>query len=418
MRSTHGPVLALSGRAVLSLVMVLWWVVPNLLYADQPGGRHGERRAIDRHHVGSFHVRVHAPMRTVPKGAIAPHAGTHSVRVDVRKPLGRMLDRVEIYVDRTLRRTLHEPQFTLDLDAVPTGPYAITAVAYLDNGERAEDVLLANAISPPENVDVHDVELWVGAFDRRNRAAHDLEVEQFTILENGVPQTIERFRPAHEAPLTVGILADVSPTMTQDGALDEAVARAGDFLSDILRPGDRAGLFTFREKPEVVAPFGDDLDALRAALEGVTVDRSWAGTAIHDSVAEVLRQFDNQDGRRALLVITDGLDNRSQRLMPEVIMLARRAGVRVYAFLVGRRALGPALVDLARETGGTSHRVRHPVDLARVYRRISRELRGQYLVGYRSSWAGKDDTRCRRVEVAIAHEARALTARAMRRYCP
>ncbi len=372
---------------------------------------HAEARGRLDGRLGGFFVAVRE------RPAALPGRAGFSAWVEVQVPPGRTVERVEIYVDQDLRSTFHQPPFALALPDVPSGPFAITAVAYLDNGDRAEDVLLANAAVPPEKVDVHDVELWVGAFDRRNRAADDLEAADFTVLENGVPQTIERFRMASELPLNVGILLDVSPTMEHDGALDEALARADAFLEDVLRPGDHAGLFTFREQPTAVVPFVSDLAALRAGLATVEVDRTWVGTAIFDSVVEILPRFGSLVGRRALLVITDGLDNHSRYRLADVIPRARRANVRVYAMLVGRRALGPDLADLARETGGMSHRVRHPVDLSRIYRQIGNELRSQYMVGYRSSWAGRDEG-CRRVEVAVERDARALEARTMRGYCP
>ncbi|MEZ5286976.1 MAG: VWA domain-containing protein [Vicinamibacterales bacterium] len=233
--------------------------------------------------------------------------------------------------------------------------------------------------------------------DKRGRLVTGLEAGDFEVLDRGEPRAISQFR-TERAPLSLAILFDVSGSM--DVAERFTAARfAAHHLLSMLEPGrDEAALFAFDSRLHEVAPFTVDTRALNGALGEVD---PFGATSLHDAIAEAAdRVAVRTNPRRAVVVITDGIDTSSARTPAEVSGVAAAIDVPVYVIATvlgiddpgsdratpqaGRKA--PAHIgtieDLARWTGGTLLYANGPASTSKAARNIVDELRNLYLIGF------------------------------------
>ncbi len=323
-------------------------------------------------------------------GLVAKAAATASAprraRAEVRVPDGRTLDRVEIFVDDRRIATLYQAPF---LQPLPAGapPRFVRAVAYLKDGETAEDTVLLDTPGYVEHLDVQLVEVYAAVRDAARRPVTDLKAEDFTLKDSGVAQTISRFERVTDLPISAALLIDTSSSMAK--SLPQAQRAALAFV-DTLAAKDRAAVIPFSERPRLAVKLTANLDELHRALSGV---QALGGTAIFDSLVFTLHYLQGVRGERAILLLTDGGDRSSKFGFEEALDYSRRAGVTIYSIglgigrldLVARSRLG----KLAAETGGRSWFVDSAAELAGVYAEIGEDLRSRYLLAYQPSVAGK-----------------------------
>jgi len=336
-------------------------------------------------------------------------------QAEVEVPEGDRLDRVELYLNDDRLATLYQPPFAQPV-LLPGGLGAayVRAVAYLADGHAAEDLVFVNA---PENLDqleVRMVELYTSALDRRGRPADDLERDDFIVREEGEVQEVRRFERVRELPIWAGLLLDRSNSMAEE--IREVAAGALAFFDQVLTPKDRAAVLTFNHQPELVVRFTGDREVLAGGVAGIYTD---GGTALYDSLVYALYYFSGINGKRALLVITDGDDEGSRYGFDDALDYARRTGVAIYTIglgLPGKSAqIQMQLQRLAAETGGRSFLISRASDLQRVYESIEEELRSQYLLAYQSTYGGRD--RAFR-EVAVEVKRPGVSASTIRGYFP
>jgi Ca-activated chloride channel family protein len=225
----------------------------------------------------------------------------------------------------------------------------------------------------------------------------DLRREHFTLLEDGVAQEIAFFG-AGEVPVDLVLMLDTSASMRP--RLSVAQRTAVNFVRS-LGAGDRAAFMTFGARSQVRRPFTLD----RATLEEAIGEASTGGqTALYNAIYVALREFGSLetgdaggDGgnirRRAIVVLSDGVDTASLVTFDRVMELARRSGVAIYTISL-RLGVTPAQTErpvaeadyemraLARETGARSFFPSQLNDLDGVYGSIARELAHQYSLGY------------------------------------
>lgn len=255
-------------------------------------------------------------------------------------------------------------------------------------------------IQDEEQVTVRSVLLPAAVEDAKGRIVRGLTVDDFRVLENTVPQIIDFFSIEGNEPISVAFLLDVSGSMRNSGKLVAAKEAIRYFL-DNLRPKDRFALVGFAdEQVSWITDFTSDRDRF---LERLEVQEGFGQTALHDAVAATPALVDRAVvGRKAIVLITDGVDNASQLSEFEAIGLAREVEVPIYA--VGFTSLPSAIREertpsndervlrrFAKETGGAAFLVNDPDELKEAVARINGELRYQYLIGYRPShddWDG------------------------------
>jgi len=331
-----------------------------------------------------FALRLLEP-RSIPAAAERVHA---LAQVDL--PEGESLDRVEFYVNDALYATLYQPPFEQSLP-IPRGAEVawIRAVAHLADGGAAEDVRLIGAGEMSAAVDVDFVELYATFLDRRGHPIDDLAAGEVTVTEDGKPQEIRRFEHVADLPIHAGVLLDTSSSMAEE--LADAEQAALRFFSEVLTDRDRAAVITFSDQPHLAARFTRSVEVLAGGLAHLEADGE---TALWDALAYALHYFSGIRGKRALVLISDGLDSHSKFDYEEVLEYARRTGVAIYA--IGLHVpsrppeVGMLLDRLARETGGRSYRIDRAQQLGPIYREIQGELRSQYLIAYQSSGEGDD----------------------------
>lgn len=260
------------------------------------------------------------------------------------------------------------------------------------------------------------------AVDRNNRVIGDIRQDEIVILEDGRPQQVFTFKRETTLPINIAILMDLSGS--QEYTFPQEKLAAGEFLRSILRPGkDLAAILTFQDDVELIQGLSSRTDTLSRAFDEIQFSRRLGSastrhqaTALYDAIYitadEVLARDDSRRGapdeqvtRRAIILLTDGVDNASSRKLDEAIDRAWRAGVIIYSIGIGDRfrfegVREDVLRRLGEETGGRAYFPRGAEDLLQDFRQIEAELRSQYLVAYSPS-NSMHDGRFRRVEVRV-----------------
>lgn len=254
--------------------------------------------------------------------------------------------------------------------------------------------------------------------DRRGQVVRNLSREDFVIIDNGVRRPIVEFSPAEDGPVSIALLFDISGSMAMASSLS-AGRRAIEHLLSWFNPGvDEIALFAFDKRLYELEPFTADPVKLRASLDRLG---AFGMTSLYDAVAQVAgRLRERPTRRRAIVVLTDGLDNSSRLTAPEVSGIASATDVPVYVIAVvspldhagepGALTVSPqveastALTNLAWWTGGNSFVVSTDAHASIAARSLLAELRHQYILAFESSggsgWRPLD-IRLRRRELTV-----------------
>jgi len=281
-------------------------------------------------------------------------------------------------------------------------------------------------------VDVRLVNIVATVTDTNGRYVSNLRANDFAVDEDGRRQTIAHFSQDHDVPVSVGILLDTSASM------DTKIKTASDAVKRFIRTiheDDDIFLMTFSSEPKLRSDFTSNRQKLSKALDSI---RLTGGTALYDALDEALDKIKaGQHDKRAILLITDGLDTSSFATSNEVAQRIRKSQVLVYCLGIGeenpqpspfsfgfpqRRGPGgfrgqrdsvnmPVLRRFADSSGGRatllSQRASGP-QLDRALSQIAEELRSQYTLGYYP--ATPDDGRFHAVRV-ITRNGYAVRAR-------
>jgi VWFA-related protein len=318
-------------------------------------------------------------------------------------------------LNEELVATLERPPWEAEIVVPPLGEPAFLAVAaFYDDGARVEDVRYLNVPKNLSQLEVNLVELYTSVSDKSGRPIEGLGADDFTVLDEGKPQKIDKFELVRDLPLTLGVVIDTSGSMQVSMA--EAKRAAKDFLDSVLTPRDRCFAVAFADKPVLLMSPTSDLGALEAALDAQT---AYGGTALHDALLVSLYYFRGVAGKKALVLLSDGDDTASAAPYRDALEYARRSGVSIYTIGLQVPATNIAvrrhLRELAEETGGQSFMIGKASELAETYEKIERELRSQYLLAFLPDPAPPPG-KYRLVEVRIKDGS--LRARTMRGYLP
>jgi Ca-activated chloride channel homolog len=251
--------------------------------------------------------------------------------------------------------------------------------------------LLATAVAqdpkqdPTFRVEVKLVDVFTTVTDQNGAPIVDLKKEEFKITEDGVEQKIAMFEQQSEAPLSIVLCIDASQSVGKDLQIEAEAARK--FASSILRPIDRLALYQFSEIVREVVPFTSDIRRINRGIKNV---RLGSGTALYDAIYLGGQMLNKREGRKVLVVITDGGDTMSSVDYHEAVRAAQQSDALVYSIIdvpiaasAGRNTGGEhALIQLSKDTGGKHYYADTPAGIEKVFQQISRELRTQYLLGY------------------------------------
>jgi len=260
-------------------------------------------------------------------------------------------------------------------------------------------------------VDVNMVSVGFSVRDGRGALVNTLTQDDLEVFEDGVPQKIAFFARSQDVPLTLGLIVDASDSQSHFRQRHEKDLQV--FLKQVLGPKDRAYLLCFGNHLRIVNDFtqsaADMLENLKLYEKksdrfpeiGPKEDRD-LGTAFYDSLFySVTEKLAKEEGRKALLVFSDGEDNSSSHDMMTTIEAAQAANVLVYTIrftqpkkngeLTARNQYGIRVMDrIARETGG-AHIDAKTTDPKTYFHQIAEELRTSYELAYYPTNHKKDD---------------------------
>lgn len=243
-------------------------------------------------------------------------------------------------------------------------------------------------------VDVNLVLVPVTVTDPMNRLVTGLEKENFAVFDNSDLQTIKSFA-TEDAPLSIGIVFDLS------GSMQSKFVRARKALTEFLRtsnPQDEFFVVGFNDRPAIIVDYTSDVEDVEARMVMLRPENR---TALIDAMylgVSHLKQA--KYDRKALLVISDGGDNRSRYTQGELTRAVRESEVQIYSIGIfdayaptEEEQNGPILLhDLSEATGGRLFKVLDIQDLTDIAQRISEELRNEYIIGYTPTDRRRDGT--------------------------
>ena len=232
---------------------------------------------------------------------------------------------------------------------------------------------------------VRTVPVYATVVDSGGRLVPDLERSDFTILDNGKPAELSLFSNQSQ-PFSAVVMLDTSASMTANLKLLNRAAEQ--FLMRLL-PVDRAQVGAFNDKIQLSGTFTNNRDELIGALNDLYFGNP---TRLNDGIAAGLDALKGIEGRRVVLVFTDGEDTASRTGFKSVLERARDEEVMVYSigleseFFNGMRIVKTRpsrdLRKISDETGGGYFELLKTVDLAPTFSRVAQELRSQYLIGF------------------------------------
>ena len=290
-------------------------------------------------------------------------------------------------------------------------------------------LLLAQDQTPSIKVDVDLVNILTSGRDKRGALIPNLQKEDFTILEDGKPQTIKYFTKETDLPLTIGLLVDVSGS--QRNLIDIERSAASQFFRDVLRKKDLAFLISFGEENELLQDYTGSARLLTEGLNQLRVSSGVGGvhpgpvptmgdprgTVLYDAIYLAAdEKLKGEVGRKVIVVITDGVDQGSRMTRNQAIEAAQKADAVIYSIDYsdprayggfGTISLGGGgegeLRKMSDETGGRVYKVdrRHPLD--EVFRELQEEMRSQYSMAYTPTNEVKDGG-YRHLEVRTANK--------------
>jgi Ca-activated chloride channel family protein len=299
----------------------------------------------------------------------------------------------------------------------------------------------------------------VSVVDAQGQALHGLQVGDFRLDEEGKLQEIVELGNPDQVPLDIAILFDISSSVSQKGFFAFQQKAAASFLKQVLKPVDRAAIFTIANEPKLVSPL---VSADVAATKLLTIPAATVpvSTSFYDAVADAAKFLVTNSAerhRRVIVVISDGDDNssnlvkdltmaevranerskvtpaaarvslneRRQRAVLEVQKAVQQADAAFYSINPGGQSVHlnvistrsqNAMQAIAESTGGNAFVPDGEKDLEKVFSEVAAELRGQYLLQYYSN-SQTSGLQFRRIAVAVPSRAD-VRVRARQGYYP
>jgi Ca-activated chloride channel family protein len=271
-------------------------------------------------------------------------------------------------------------------------------------------------------IKIFEVRLPVTVKDKKGEYVPGFNKDDFVVLEDGVPQEVTFFSDEkNNPPVYVGVLMDTSPSTA--GKVKFSKEAAENFIATVVRQRkDKAAFMTFDHEVILRQDFTDKTDLLYKAVDGVK--KTGSQTALYDAIWQFCNEkLRTAPGRRVLVVITDGDDTFSRADINDAIDLAQRTETTIFAISTKAGFLGTVpgvdagqvndkgdkdLVKLCQDTGGQAFFTGDMIALERSFKKISDELRSQYIITYRPKNQEYDGTD-RLIEVQFVDKQRQET---------
>jgi Ca-activated chloride channel family protein len=245
--------------------------------------------------------------------------------------------------------------------------------------------LLAEEPETTFKVDVKLVNVFVTVTDGRGAPVANLQKENFVLKEDGIEQKIAIFSKESALPLSIVLSVDTSLSTRKDLPLELTSARK--FAHSIVRPQDGLAVYKFSEEVSQMVSFTSDLKKIDAGIER---PRNGAATALYDAIFLGSQALSRRQGRKVMVVITDGGDTISQVDYKEALRAAQESEAIIFSIIIvpieadaGRDTGGEhALIQISADTGGKYYYAKSAAQLDDAFQQIGDELRLQYLLAY------------------------------------
>jgi VWFA-related protein len=270
--------------------------------------------------------------------------------------------------------------------------FVISAASLLLRARRAVAQAGDQEAAPTFSSGVQVVNLLATVRNKKNEILRDLSKDDFLVLESGRQQTIRYFTRESDLPLTIGLMVDTS--MSQLHVLDAERGASLRFLDEVLRENkDHVFIMQFDLTVQTRQPLTGSRRELNEALAYVDTptrnqlrSQYGGGTLLYDALVEASQDvMKKQQGRKALIVLSDGGENGSDATLSDAIDAAQRAETLIYTILFSDGSFGSdrgIMQRLARETGGGYFEVTKKLTIDQVFVLIQEDLRSQYSIGY------------------------------------
>jgi VWFA-related protein len=272
--------------------------------------------------------------------------------------------------------------------------------------------------TPTFRKNVNLVNVFFTVKDKHGALIPDLNKDHFDVFEEGQPQAIKYFAAESNLPLTLGIMIDSS--MSMEKMLPEEKVVAADFLRKVLTDKDLAFIISFDINVELLQDLTSDQHLLRSGLEKARINVGSGGggfpgigqgpipishpkgTLLYDAIyLGANDMLSKQVGRKAMIILTDGMDQGSQEKLKDALEAAQKADVICYVLLLFDPRYGSDMSDmshLTEQTGGRAISVGSADKLDKAFAQISSELRSQYSLAYTPTNEKHDGT-FRKIEI-------------------
>lgn len=258
----------------------------------------------------------------------------------------------------------------------------------------------------PLRLDVKLVSLFVNVTDKNGAIIGGLNEDDFRVFEDGRPQKISVFERQSEFPLNLTLAIDTSSSTYKDRSIEEAAAKK--FVHAMVRQQDRMSVIQFNTYVTQLTDFTNNVAQIDHGLGRM---RGAGGTALYNAIYLGSKELGKRDGRKVLVLVSDGGDTVNEYTYKEALEQALRNEVMIYSIIdvpveasAGRDIGGEhAMITLAEQTGG-KHFYAYEGGLDKAFERVSEDLRTQYMIGYypRNQAPGRD---FHRIEVTVPRAA-------------
>ncbi len=243
-----------------------------------------------------------------------------------------------------------------------------------------------------------EVDVYVSVTDANGQPVKNFMPEDFSLEEDGQPVSLTHVsRAGEQGPVTSVLVIDKSGSMNHANKMKAAREAAMAFV-ELMRPGDATGVIAFNTQVTTVQPLTEDKESLIEAIGGIeAVD----DTAMYDALHAASAMLEPVSGRKAIIIVTDGMNTAGQRTREETLTLVGEQGISIYTIGLGDPSQGtetyagidePTLKAIAEESGGTYTFAPNPEDLRSLYELLSLRIQNEYKLTYRSPNRLRDGT--------------------------
>jgi Ca-activated chloride channel homolog len=278
-----------------------------------------------------------------------------------------------------------------------------TGLLLLVSATHAQDPQNPEDTGTTFKVKVNLVSVYATVTGANGAPITDLKKEDFALAEDGHPEKIAVFEQESERPVSIVLAMDASQSVKKDLQVELESARR--FVSSTVRPVDKLALYQFSDTVQEVVPFTNSFQRIAAGIRNVRIG---SGTALYDTVYLAGHMLNDKQGRKVLVLITDGGDTVSTTSYATALRAVQQSEAIVYSIIVvpierdsGRNTGGEhALIQLSHDTGGKYYYAQSAAGLDAAFKQISKELRTQYLLGYYPSLAIADSD-FRKIDIKV-----------------